>query len=84
MKPGSLTLCLFPIYQIGQAATGSTNKCALVITNFVRPLTVNQVKRMLAEFGEVEVLWMDNIRTHCYVTVSALVETVVVSVYICL
>ncbi|KAF9002050.1 hypothetical protein BGZ52_009713 [Haplosporangium bisporale] len=23
---------------------------------------------MLAEFGEVEVLWMDNIRTHCYVT----------------
>ncbi|KAI1315094.1 hypothetical protein EDD11_001336 [Mortierella claussenii] len=27
---------------------------ALVITNFVRPLTVNQVKRMLSEFGEVE------------------------------
>ncbi|KAF9371443.1 Apoptotic chromatin condensation inducer in the nucleus [Podila verticillata] len=52
----------------GQVATGSTNKRALVITNFVRPLTVNQVKRMLAEFGEVEVLWMDNIRTHCYVT----------------
>ncbi|KAF9321497.1 hypothetical protein BG003_001619 [Podila horticola] len=50
-------------------ATGSGNtKRALVITNFVRPLTVNQVKRMLAEFGEVEVLWMDNIRTHCYVT----------------
>ncbi|KAG0087166.1 hypothetical protein BGZ92_007545 [Podila epicladia] len=50
-------------------ATGSGNaKRALVITNFVRPLTVNQVKRMLAEFGEVETLWMDNIRTHCYVT----------------
>ncbi|KAF9350555.1 Apoptotic chromatin condensation inducer in the nucleus [Mortierella sp. AD094] len=41
---------------------------ALAITNFVRPLTVNQVKRMLLEFGEIEVLWMDSIRTHCYVT----------------
>ncbi|KAF9173216.1 hypothetical protein BGX20_003788 [Mortierella sp. AD010] len=41
---------------------------ALAITNFVRPLTVNQVKRMLSEFGEIEVLWMDSIRTHCYVT----------------
>ncbi|KAF9919375.1 Apoptotic chromatin condensation inducer in the nucleus [Lobosporangium transversale] len=40
---------------------------ALAITNFVRPLTVNQVKRMLSEFGETEVLWMDSIRTHCYV-----------------
>ncbi|KAI8596183.1 hypothetical protein EDD21DRAFT_448039 [Dissophora ornata] len=40
---------------------------ALTITNFVRPLTVNQVKRMLAEFGEIEALWMDSIRTHCYV-----------------
>ncbi|KAG0371142.1 hypothetical protein BC939DRAFT_281024 [Gamsiella multidivaricata] len=40
---------------------------ALAITNFLRPLTVNQVKRMLSEFGEIEVLWMDSIRTHCYV-----------------
>ncbi|KAG0250420.1 hypothetical protein BG011_008364 [Mortierella polycephala] len=40
---------------------------SLAITNFVRPLTVNQVKRKLSEFGEVEVLWMDSIRTHCYV-----------------
>ncbi|KAG0031793.1 Apoptotic chromatin condensation inducer in the nucleus [Podila clonocystis] len=51
----------------GENGSGNTKR-ALVITNFVRPLTVNQVKRMLAEFGEVEVLWMDNIRTHCYVT----------------
>ncbi|KAG0303241.1 Apoptotic chromatin condensation inducer in the nucleus [Dissophora globulifera] len=41
---------------------------SLTITNFVRPLTVNQVKRMLTEFGEIEALWMDSIRTHCYVT----------------
>ncbi|KAF9945555.1 Apoptotic chromatin condensation inducer in the nucleus [Mortierella alpina] len=50
------------------AAMPSETTRSLTITNFVRPLTVNQVKRMLAEFGEVEVLWMDSIRTHCYVT----------------
>ncbi|KAK3818470.1 MAG: hypothetical protein J3Q66DRAFT_173564 [Benniella sp.] len=41
---------------------------SLSITNFVRPLTVPQVKRMLLEFGEIEVLWMDSIKSHCYVT----------------
>lgn len=43
---------------------------SLAITNFVRPLTVPQVTRMLAEFGEVEVFWMDSIKSHCYVTAS--------------
>ncbi|KAG0269221.1 hypothetical protein DFQ27_004461 [Actinomortierella ambigua] len=41
---------------------------ALTIINFVRPLTLPQVKRMLSEFGEVEHFWMDSIKTHCYVT----------------
>ncbi|KAF9435777.1 Apoptotic chromatin condensation inducer in the nucleus [Entomortierella beljakovae] len=49
-------------------AAESTKTRSLAITNFIRPLTVNQVKRMLSEFGEIEVLWMDSIRTHCYVT----------------
>ncbi|GJJ69951.1 hypothetical protein EMPS_02300 [Entomortierella parvispora] len=58
---------------VTEDADGETDSSAdasrsLVITNFVRPLTVNQVKRMLAEFGEIEMLWMDSIRTHCYVT----------------
>ncbi|KAF9562732.1 Apoptotic chromatin condensation inducer in the nucleus [Mortierella alpina] len=51
-----------------KVAVPSETTRSLTITNFVRPLTVNQVKRMLSEFGEVEVLWMDSIRTHCYVT----------------
>ncbi|KAG9324632.1 hypothetical protein KVV02_007202 [Mortierella alpina] len=51
-----------------KSAMPSETTRSLTITNFVRPLTVNQVKRMLSEFGEVEVLWMDSIRTHCYVT----------------
>jgi len=66
---------IFPVIFDTQDADGETDTSvdatrSLIITNFVRPLTVNQVKRMLAEFGEIEVLWMDSIRTHCYVTVS--------------
>ncbi|KAF9208306.1 hypothetical protein BGZ49_009268 [Haplosporangium sp. Z 27] len=51
---------------VDQQPSGITR--ALSITNFVRPLTVTQVTRMLSEFGDIEVLWMDSIRTHCYVT----------------
>ncbi|KAF9147143.1 hypothetical protein BG015_011252 [Linnemannia schmuckeri] len=42
-------------------------KRALTITNFVRPLVISQVKRMLSEYGEIETLWLDSIKTHCYV-----------------
>ncbi|KAI8351292.1 hypothetical protein B0O80DRAFT_530748 [Mortierella sp. GBAus27b] len=59
----SVTADVLPEAMLPQGTTR-----ALAISNFVRPLTVPQVKRMLSEFGEVEVLWMDNIRTHCYVT----------------
>ncbi|KAG0282227.1 Apoptotic chromatin condensation inducer in the nucleus [Linnemannia gamsii] len=44
-----------------------TAKRALTITNFVRPLVISQVKRMLSEYGEIETLWLDSIKTHCYV-----------------
>ncbi|KAF9926249.1 hypothetical protein FBU30_004144 [Linnemannia zychae] len=47
--------------------TNPTAKRALTITNFVRPLVVSQVKRLLSESGEIEKLWLDNIKTHCYV-----------------
>ncbi|KND04192.1 hypothetical protein, variant [Spizellomyces punctatus DAOM BR117] len=40
----------------------------LVIRNFIRPLTVQQVKELLASYGKVENFWMDKIKTHCYVT----------------
>ncbi|TPX66276.1 hypothetical protein SpCBS45565_g04593 [Spizellomyces sp. 'palustris'] len=40
----------------------------LVIRNFIRPLTVQQVKELLASYGKVEHFWMDKIKTHCYVT----------------
>ncbi|KAF9119406.1 hypothetical protein BGW39_000322 [Mortierella sp. 14UC] len=42
-------------------------KRALTITNFLRPLTVPQVRRELAQYGEIEALWLDSIKTHCYV-----------------
>ncbi|KAF9905475.1 hypothetical protein EC991_001642 [Linnemannia zychae] len=45
----------------------SATKRALTITNFLRPLTVPQVRRELAQYGEIEALWLDSIKTHCYV-----------------
>ncbi|KAF9096729.1 hypothetical protein BGX23_010538 [Mortierella sp. AD031] len=50
-----------------EASTADATKRALTITNFVRPLNIPQVKRMLSQSGEIETLWMDSIRTHCYV-----------------
>ncbi|RUS15364.1 hypothetical protein BC937DRAFT_92542, partial [Endogone sp. FLAS-F59071] len=41
---------------------------SIYIKGFVRPLTQQQVKRLVGQYGEVEQLWIDNIKTHCYVT----------------
>ncbi|RUO96439.1 hypothetical protein BC936DRAFT_142037 [Jimgerdemannia flammicorona] len=41
---------------------------SIYIKNFVRPLTLGQVKRLVELHGEVERLWIDSIKTHCYVT----------------
>ncbi|KAF9141623.1 hypothetical protein BGX30_004424 [Mortierella sp. GBA39] len=51
-----------------------TVKRALTITNFVRPLVISQVKRMLSEYGEIETLWLDSIKTHCYVVFKETAE----------
>ncbi|KAI8816080.1 uncharacterized protein EV422DRAFT_547259 [Fimicolochytrium jonesii] len=40
----------------------------LLIRNFKRPLTLQQVNDLLAESGDVEQFWMDKIKSHCYVT----------------
>ncbi|KAF8947674.1 Apoptotic chromatin condensation inducer in the nucleus [Haplosporangium gracile] len=50
-----------------KADPNPSTKRALTITNFVRPLVISQVKRMLSEYGEIETLWLDSIKTHCYV-----------------
>lgn len=41
---------------------------SIYIRNLVRPLTVNQLKKKLSEFGTIEHFWIDAIRSHAYVT----------------
>lgn len=45
---------------------------SLKIDKFLRPFTFKAVKELLAQTGTVEDVWMDQIKTHCYVTVSLL------------
>jgi RNA recognition motif-containing protein len=42
---------------------------SLYISNLARPLTVNQLRKKLSEFGETSYFWIDPIRSHAYVTV---------------
>lgn len=42
---------------------------ALLIRNFVRPFTLKAVKDLLSETGNVKQFWMNDIKTHCYVSV---------------
>ncbi|KAK6792404.1 hypothetical protein RDI58_011485 [Solanum bulbocastanum] len=41
---------------------------SLKIENFLRPFTLKAVQELLARTGEVCSFWMDQIKTHCYVT----------------
>jgi apoptotic chromatin condensation inducer in the nucleus len=41
----------------------------LLVCNFVRPFTLKAVKDLLAETGTVTNFWMNDIKTHCYVSV---------------
>lgn len=49
---------------------------SLKIERFVRPFTLKAVKDLLAEFGECVDFWMDQIKTHCFVTYSKVDEAV--------
>ncbi|MCO5611163.1 hypothetical protein L7F22_065413 [Adiantum nelumboides] len=53
-----------------------TPSASLKIERFVRPFTLKAVKDLLAEFGECVDFWMDQIKTHCYVTYSKVEEAV--------
>ncbi|KAJ0450349.1 putative acinus, RNA recognition [Helianthus annuus] len=43
---------------------------SLRIDNFLRPFTLKAVQEFLGKTGTVVSFWMDQIKTHCYVTVS--------------
>eukprot|EP00250_Pteridium_aquilinum_P021585 c25166_g1_i1 orf=1070-3928(+) len=49
---------------------------SLKVERFVRPFTLKAVKDLLSEFGHCVDFWMDQIKTHCYVTYSKVDEAV--------
>ncbi|XP_010916922.1 uncharacterized protein [Elaeis guineensis] len=49
---------------------------SLRIDRFLRPFTLKAVQELLAKTGTVCSFWMDQIKTHCYVTYSSVEEAV--------
>ncbi|KAI5077967.1 hypothetical protein GOP47_0007791 [Adiantum capillus-veneris] len=49
---------------------------SLKVERFVRPFTLKAVKDLLAEFGDCTGFWMDQIKTHCFVSYSSVDEAV--------
>ncbi|KAI4371247.1 hypothetical protein MLD38_019508 [Melastoma candidum] len=49
---------------------------SLRIDQFLRPFTLKAVQELLGKTGTVTSFWMDNIKTHCYVTYSSVEEAV--------
>ncbi|CAM6043949.1 unnamed protein product [Sphagnum compactum] len=49
---------------------------SLKIDKFLRPFTHKAVKELLANTGAVQSMWMDQIKTHCYVMYSTVEEAV--------
>ncbi|KAH9292071.1 hypothetical protein KI387_042746, partial [Taxus chinensis] len=49
---------------------------SLKVERFLRPFTVKALKELLSETGRVKYFWIDQIKTHCYVTYSSVEEAV--------
>eukprot|EP00246_Nothoceros_aenigmaticus_P015961 TRINITY_DN6952_c0_g2_i1.p1 TRINITY_DN6952_c0_g2~~TRINITY_DN6952_c0_g2_i1.p1 ORF type:complete len:713 (-),score=179.42 TRINITY_DN6952_c0_g2_i1:586-2724(-) len=54
-----------------RAATSS-----LKIDRFLRPFTFKAVKDLLSQTGTIKDIWMDHIKTHCYITFSSVEEAI--------
>lgn len=51
-------------------ASSKAPTTSLRIDRFLRPFTLKAVQELLGKTGTVVSFWMDQIKTHCYVTVS--------------
>lgn len=49
---------------------------SLRIDRFLRPFTLKAVQELLGKTGNVSSFWMDQIKTHCYVTYSSVEEAI--------
>lgn len=47
---------------------------SLKIERFLRPFTIKALKELLSETGTIRYFWIDQIKTHCYVTYSSVEE----------
>ncbi|KAL4578005.1 hypothetical protein LXL04_014120 [Taraxacum kok-saghyz] len=53
-----------------------TPTTSLRIDHFLRPFTLKAVQELLGKTGTVVSFWMDNIKTHCYVTYESVEEAI--------
>lgn len=53
-----------------------TPTTSLRIDRFLRPFTLKAVQELLGKTGSVTCFWMDQIKTHCYVTYSSVEEAI--------
>ncbi|OZJ03255.1 hypothetical protein BZG36_03518 [Bifiguratus adelaidae] len=47
------------------------SETAICVKNFVRPLVLGQVKELVGQFGETHTVWLDSIKTHCFVSYNS-------------
>lgn len=55
-----------------ESTAADTN--AVYIKGFVRPLIQRHAEDLAKKYGNIKKFWMDNIKTHCYVIVSAMMH----------
>ncbi|KAM0038823.1 putative transcription regulator SAP family [Helianthus debilis subsp. tardiflorus] len=53
-----------------------TPTTSLRIDNFLRPFTLKAVQEFLGKTGTIVSLWMDQIKTHCYITYASVEEAI--------
>lgn len=75
LKLDFLTPRLFSFVILSVPPSSKTPTTSLRIDNFVRPFTLKAVQELLGKTGTVVSFWMDQIKTHCYITVSTYTQT---------
>nr|XP_043633358.1 LOW QUALITY PROTEIN: apoptotic chromatin condensation inducer in the nucleus-like [Erigeron canadensis] len=56
--------------------TSNPPTTSLRINHFLRPFTLKAVQELLGQTGTVVSFWMDQIKTHCYVTYASVEEAI--------
>ncbi|KAI7729350.1 hypothetical protein M8C21_017431 [Ambrosia artemisiifolia] len=56
--------------------SSKTPTTSLRIDNFLRPFTLKAVQEFLGKTGTIVSFWMDQIKTHCYITYSSVEEAI--------